>query len=126
MTALQRAAAWNVVQNDESAPSLQAFLDKYPQGLESNEARQKLSALSYRVELADARSKAVAEHERARFQARFGKVIHEVMVVPPSAPDTHYRVTSGPMSQSDANSACAAIERMHQSCKLIQLQVTLS
>lgn len=126
MTALQRADAWKVTKNDMSPATLQAFLDRYPQGLESNEARRKLSALSYRVELADAPSKALAEHSRARLQARFGKVVHEVMVVPPSAPDTHYRVTSGPMSQADANSACAAVERMHHSCKLIQLPGTLS
>ena len=92
LTALQRAAAWKVAQKDGSVESLHAFLDKYPQGPESNDARQKLGALSYRVQLADARSKAVAEHTRARLQERFGKVIHEVTVVAPSAPDTHYRV----------------------------------
>jgi hypothetical protein len=124
-TALQRAAAWKAAQKDVSVESLQAFLDKYPQGPESNDARQKLGALSYRVQLAGARSKAVAERARARLQERFGKVIHNVVVVPPGAPDTHYRVTSGPMSESDANSACAAIERMHQSCKLIQLPAVL-
>jgi len=42
ITALQRADAWKAIQNDASAASLQAFLLKYPQGLESNEARARL------------------------------------------------------------------------------------
>ena len=65
ITALQRAAAWQALPSDASASSLQAFLLKYPQGLESNEARARLKELDYRVQLADSRSAAAAEHKRA-------------------------------------------------------------
>jgi hypothetical protein len=46
--ALERAAAWRSLQDDLSVASLQAFLQKYPQGAESNEARAKLNDFSYR------------------------------------------------------------------------------
>jgi hypothetical protein len=123
ITALQRAADWQALQSDASdasVASLQEFLRKYPQGPESNQARAKLNDLSYRVQLADSRSKAEAERKRAQLQARFGKVLPEIVVVAPTAPDALYHVTSGPMSQATASSACAALERAHQSCKLVQ------
>jgi hypothetical protein len=119
ITALQRADAWKAIQNDASAASLQAFLLKYPQGLESNEARARLKELDYRIQLADSRSAAAAEHKRAQLESKFGKLLHDVVVVPPNAPGTMYRVTSGPMSRATANSTCATLEREHQSCKLV-------
>lgn len=124
ITALERAQAWKSLPNDASADSLQAFLQKYPQGPESNEARRKLAALDYRVQLAVAGSKSTAERERARIQARFGKVVHGIVVISPASPHSIYRVTSEPMSEADANSACAALERSHQSCKAVQNQGT--
>ena len=120
ITALQRAEAWQALQGNPSVASLQAFLQMYPQGLESNQARAKLDELSYRVLLSDSHSMAEAERQRASLQARFGKVLHELVVVAPTAPDTVYHVTSGPMSQATASSTCATLERAHQSCKLIQ------
>lgn len=120
VTALQRADEWKALQNNSSAASLQAFLSKYPQGTESNEARAKLKELDYRVQLADAHSKDEAQRKRDRLQSKFGKVLHDIIVVPPTAPDTLYRVTSGPMDQAAANSACATLQRAHQSCKLVQ------
>jgi hypothetical protein len=120
ITALQRAASWQSLQDNLSAPSLQAFLQKYPQGAESNEARAKLKDFDYRVQLADLRSQAAAERKRAQLQAKFGNVLHEIVVVAPKPPDTLYRVTSGLMSHDTANSACATLERAHQSCKLVQ------
>jgi hypothetical protein len=119
ITALQRADAWKAIQNDASAASLQAFLLKYPQGLESNEARARLKELDYRIQLADSRSAAAAEHKRAQLESKFGKLLHDVVVVPPNAPGTMYRVASGPMSRATANSTCATLEREHQSCKLV-------
>jgi hypothetical protein len=117
--ALQRADAWKAIQNDASAEALQAFLLKYPQGPESNEARARLKDLDYRVQLADSRSAAAADRKRAQLQSKFGKVLHDIVVVPPAAPGKMYRVTSGPMSEATANSTCAALEREHQSCKLV-------
>lgn len=127
ITALQRAAAWKMLHNDPSAASLQAFLEVYPQGRESNEARAKLKEF-YHLELADARSAAAAEHKRAELQRRFGKDLSDIAVVAPAVePDAAsstsgamFRVIAGPMSQAAANSACAVLERAHQACKSVQ------
>jgi len=122
ITALQRASAWKAIQNDPSAASLQAFLAVYPQGRESNEAREKLAGF-YHLQLADARSAAAAERERAKLSRKFAKELSNIVVVAPSAASntssSMYRVISGPMSQPAANSACATLEREHQGCKLV-------
>lgn len=120
ITALQRANDWKAVPSDASAAVLQAFLQKYPQGVESNEARARLKELDYRVQLADSRSKAEAEHKRSQLATKYGQVLHEVVVVAPTSPDKLFRVTSGPMNQASANSACATLEHEHQHCKLVQ------
>ena len=120
ITALQRANDWKAIPNDASAEVLQAFLTKYPQGIESNEARSRLKELDFRVELADSHNEAEAERKRGQLATKFGQVLREVVVLPPSAPDTPFRVTSGPMNQASANSACATLEHEHQHCKLVQ------
>jgi hypothetical protein len=123
ITALQRASAWKAIQNDPSAASLQAFLAVYPQGRESNEARAKLAGF-YHLQLADERSAAVAERKRAELSRKFAKELSKIVVVAraagPNTSGSMYRVISGPMSQAAANSACATLERAHQSCKLVQ------
>jgi hypothetical protein len=119
IAALERAQAWKPLANDASSDSLQAFLQKYPQGPESNEARRKLAALDYCVQLGVAGTRSAAEHRRAQIQARFGEVVHGLVVMAPTSPHAVYRVTSAPMSQSDANAACAVLRRSHQSCKAI-------
>ena len=120
LTALDRATAWKSAQSDPSAATLEAFLQKYPQGTESNEARQKLASMAYRVQLAESHSKASAERKRAELQARFGSVVPEVVVVAPTASDTRYQVSSGPMSQVDADSVCATLEHKHQHCTAVK------
>lgn len=123
LTSLHRADTWKAADSEGSVAALQAFLQKYPQGPEADHARQKLASLApYHVELADTHSKASAEHKRAELQARFGNVLHEVVIVPPSAPEKAFRVTSGSMSQADAKSACANLERAHQHCKPVENQ----
>jgi hypothetical protein len=119
ITALERAQAWKSLPNDASFDSLQAFLRKFPQGAESNEARQKLAALDYRVELAVAGTESAAERRRAQIEARVGQVLHGIVVLAPASPHATYRVTSTPMSQADANAACAVLARTHQSCKAV-------
>jgi hypothetical protein len=124
ITALERAQAWQSLPNDASADSLQAFVQKYPEGPESNEARQKLAALDYRVQLAVAGTKSSAERERAQIQARFGNVVHGLVVIAPASSGTIYRVTSEPMNQADAKSVCAVLARSHQTCKPVQNEGT--
>lgn len=123
ITALQRAAAWKLLQDDPSAASLQAFLVVYPQGRESNQARAKLNEF-YHLQLADSLSAAAATRKRAELQRKFEKELSDIVVVAPAAagnaPGSIFRVISGPMSQAAANSACASLERAHQSCKLVQ------
>jgi len=119
-TALLRAADWESIKDNASAAALQAFLQKYPQGLEANQARANLKDMNYRIELANARSQASAERKRAQLQARFGNMLPDIVVLAPAGSGTLFRVTSGPMTQATANSACAALERAHQSCKLIE------
>jgi hypothetical protein len=123
IAALQRAAAWQAIQNDPSAASLQAFLVVHPQGRESNEARAKLNEF-YRLELADAANAPAAERKRAQLQRKFAKELSDIVVVAPAAPPNTsgsvFRVVSGLMSQTAANSACATLERAHQRCKLVQ------
>ena len=109
------------MKNDGYVAALQAFLQKYPQGPEADQARQRLASLApYRVQLAQTGSKAAAERKRAELQEYFSKVVHEVVVLSPSTREGDFRVISGPMTQAQANSACAALERAHQRCKLVQ------
>jgi outer membrane protein assembly factor BamD (BamD/ComL family) len=123
ITKLQRAAAWKTAQADGSASALQAFLQKYPQGPESEDARAQLDQLNngYRVQLAAFRSKSGAQRDSARLKTRLRKVLHDVAVVPPMPPDKLYRVDSDPMSQADADSACAKLKKAHQTCKVVKL-----
>jgi hypothetical protein len=122
ITALQRAEAWKALQNDPSAASLQAFLVQYPQGLESNQARQKLDEF-YHLQLADSRSAADAARKRAQLQRKFAKELSDIVVLAPPAPNAPgamFQVISGPMSQAAANATCATLQRAHQSCKPVQ------
>ena len=122
ITALQRAEAWKALQSDPSAASLQAFLVLYPQGVESNRAREKLDEF-YHLQLADARSAADAARKRSELQRKFAKELSDVVVLAPAGPDATdamYHVISGPMSQAAANATCAPLQRAHQSCKPVQ------
>jgi hypothetical protein len=123
MTGFERADAWKAAQVGATAATLQAFLQKYPQGTEADQARaqlQKLSAEQYRVQLAAFRAKGEAEHLRTRLQARYGSVLHEVVVVPATASDKLNRVSSKPMSQEDAQSACATLKKAKQHCEVVK------
>jgi hypothetical protein len=122
ITALQRAEAWKALQSDPSAASLQAFLVRYPQGVESNAARAKLNEF-YHLQLADSPSAAGAARKRAELQRKFATELTDIAVLAPAAPNAPgamFQVISGPMSQAVANSTCAALERAHQRCKLLQ------
>ncbi len=115
---LGRAAAWKVAEADGSEPALRQFLQKYAQGPEADQARAKLAALDrYRVELASFHSKRQAEKDRAKLQARYGKVVHGLAVVASSKALNN--VESQPMSFGDAQSACATLHSEHQHCEIL-------
>ncbi len=121
MVARERAAAWRTVQTNATAQSLQDFLQKYPSGPEADQARDKLKKIAgYRAELGIAHSQGLADRERDSLAKRFGKNLQQVVVLEPDANSRNYRITSAPMSEHDANAACASVKHAGRSCKVVQ------
>jgi hypothetical protein len=121
IASLERSAAWQSAQINGTAQSLQEFLQKYPAGPEADHARGKLKTLAgYRAELGTAHNQKLADRERDEFAKRFGKNLEQVVVLEPDATSRDYRITSGPMSEHDANAACASVKQAGRSCKVIQ------
>jgi outer membrane protein assembly factor BamD (BamD/ComL family) len=117
----ERTAAWQTAQTNETAQSLEEFLQKYPTGTEADRARAKLKVLAgYRAEFGTAHSQKTADRERDALAKRFGKDSQQVVVLQPDANNRDYRITSMPMSESDANAACASAKQAGQSCKVVQ------
>jgi len=120
ITARERSAAWHAVQANETAQSLQAFLQQYPTGKEADRASDRLKVLAgYRAELGSAHTQPLADRERDALAKRFGKNIPEVVVLGPDATNHDYRIASSPMSESDANAACASVKHAGRSCKVV-------
>jgi hypothetical protein len=118
----ERVAAWRSVQLNETAQSLQAFLQKYPSGREADLARDKLKMIAgYRAELGMARSQGLADRERDSLSKRFGKDLQQIDVLEPDANSHDYRITSAPMSEHDANAACATVKHAGRSCKVVEV-----
>jgi hypothetical protein len=117
----QRSSDLQKAQQANTAEALQAFIQKYPGTDEAEQARTALDHLaSYRTELASAHSRSAADRERRELARRFAKELPQVVVLTPDASAPEYRVTSGPMTQQDANAACQTIMAAHHSCKVIQ------
>jgi len=115
---LQRGAAWQQAQSSNTATAYQAFLQQYPQAPEASQARARLQQLAaYQVQLGAYHSKMAAEHERKELQARFGKVLHHVVV--DTTPNRINEVRSAPMSQADAQSICAELKKHGQHCQVV-------
>ncbi len=123
ITGFERAAAWQTASADGSASALQAFLEKYPTGPESDQAKAELQKLNnqYRVQLAGAyRSDRQAERASARLKSRFGKLLHDVVVVPSAGSAKVSHLQSAPMSEEEANAACARLKKAHQRCEVVK------
>jgi outer membrane protein assembly factor BamD (BamD/ComL family) len=117
----ERTAAWQSAQTNETAQSLEEFLQKYPTGTEADRARAKLKVLAgYRAEFGTAHSQKTADRERDALAKRFGKDLQQLVVLEPDANNREYRIASMPMSESDANAACASAKQAGQSCKVVQ------
>jgi len=119
--ALERAAAWKNAQAANTEVALQDFLKTYNEGPEADQARSQLQTLEsngYRVEFATFKDQLDAAKAHDRFKARFGNELSDVVVIPPAGSEARYRVVSAPMSEADANAACAKIKKAHQSCKV--------
>ena len=120
--ARERSAAWHSVEANETAQSVQEFLQKYPTGMEADRARDKLKMLAgYRAELGMAHSQQLADRQRDALAKRFGKEFQQVVVLEPDAGNRDYRIASSPMSEQDANAACASVKHAGQSCKVVQI-----
>jgi outer membrane protein assembly factor BamD (BamD/ComL family) len=120
VTTLQRAVDLKTAESTGTVAALQDFLKKYPTGAEADEAKAKLGALSdYRVQLASVKTEKQAQRERDHLRAKYGGILHDVMVAPASS-GKGYGVTSGPMSQSEADSACGELKKAHQSCEVMK------
>ncbi len=123
ITGFERAAAWQTASADGSAAALQAFLEKYPAGPESDQAKAELQKLNsqYRVQLAGTyRSDRQAERASARLKARFGKLLHDVVVAPPAGSSKVRHLQSAPMSEDEANAACAKLKKARQHCEVVK------
>lgn len=119
ITALERAARWQEVQRNETYATVQAFLKQYPDGQESNLARDRLAGMSYRARFAELRSRAAAERQRSILQLRLRNSVRNLILIPPSAADKNYQVTSSILSQAQARDACAAAAEIHQRCEVL-------
>lgn len=121
ITFLDRAAAWQVAEGHGTVDSLQGFLQKYPSGDEADRARDELKQLiGYRAELGTARTPEAADRKRQELAKRFAKALPSVVVLEPATKGRDYRITSGPMSERDANAACANLAHARQACKVIR------
>src|SRR5579863_6836297 len=117
----ERSAAWHAAQASETAQSLEQFLQQYPTGPEADRARDRLKVLAgYRAELGTAHNQRLADRERDALAKRFGKDFRQVVVLEPDANNRDYRIASSPMSEQDANAACADVKHAGRSCKVIQ------
>lgn len=120
MLTRERTAAWRAALTNATPQSFEEFLQKYPSGPEADQARDKLKMIAgYRAELGTARSQATANRERDALAKRFSKSFQQVVVLDPDANNSDYRITSAPMSEQDANAACASIKQAGKSCKVI-------
>ncbi len=123
ITSLERADAWKSAQADGKAPALEAFLQKYPSGPEATAARAKLDEIKtheYRVQLASFHAKQDAEKARQKLEAKYGKVVHDLEVVPASPTDKLNLIRSAPMTEEEAQSACGTLKKEHQHCQVVK------
>jgi SPOR domain len=119
----ERADAWRAAEADGKVSALRAFVQKYPRGAESDRARAQIAQLqaeAYRVQVAAYRARKDAERARARLQARYREVLHEVVVVPPAAPEKLTTIRSMPMTLKEAESACGTLRKEHQHCEVVK------
>ena len=119
----ERLAAWRSAETNETAQSLQEFLQKYPTGTEADQARDKLKTLAgYRAELGDGPQSADWPIASAtRWRSVSARSLPQVLVLEPDANNHDYRITSAPMSEQDANAACASVKHAGRSCKVVQI-----
>lgn len=117
----ERKAAWSSVQSAGTAVAYQAFLEQYARGTDADQARARLAELNgFTVRLASLRSEKDAEKVRDRLEGRYGDALREVVVIPPSDAQKLNSVRSAPMTEDEAKTACATLNKSHQDCEVIK------
>ncbi len=72
------------------------------------------------MQVAAYRAPKAAARARSRFQSRYGKLLHDVVVVPATAGEKLTTVRSAPMTLKDAESACGSLKKQHQHCEVVK------
>jgi hypothetical protein len=124
ITGFERADAWKSAQAANTTDAIEAFLKKYPSGQEADQANAQLKVLQteqYRVQVASFKARKDADQARPKLEAKYGKLLHSVVVVPPTASEKLTTVRSGPMTQKDAESVCGTLKKEHQHCQVVKV-----
>jgi len=101
--------------------ALQGFLQKYSQGPEVDEAKAALEKLQgYRVQLGAFKDEKSAQKALDNLKKRVGNDIPGLEVVAPTGTEKRHIVASGPMTEDDANAACAKLKKAHAHCEVIK------
>jgi sporulation related protein len=120
VAASERSSAWTAASMTDTPDVLAAFLEKYPQGPEADQAKARLAQLTgYRVQLASFRSEKQAQTTRDRLQGKYGDVLGSVDIIPGATAEVHV-LRSASMGQGEANTACAKLKRDHLTCEVIK------
>jgi hypothetical protein len=118
--ALKSAAALQTAEAAGTAGALQDFLKQYPQGPSADEARSKLAALTgYKAQLGTRKTEKEAQKDQAKLKTKYGQLLQDVVVTPDSA-HKGYVIQSAPMSQNQAESACAELKKTKQNCEVVK------
>lgn len=121
VAALERAADWKTAQQANTVAALQGFLQKYSQGPEVDEAKAALEKLQgYRVQLGAFKDEKSAQKALDNLKKRVGNDIPGLEVVAPTGTEKRHIVASGPMTEDDANAACAKLKKAHAHCEVIK------
>ncbi len=113
-------ADWQDAKNTGTEAALQAFVQKYPSGAESDQAKAQLQLLAYVVDLGTFRGEQAANQAQSKLQDKFGKDLQSVVVVPPTGKSKIFHVTSAGLTQDQAKAACAAVRKQHQQCEVMK------
>jgi outer membrane protein assembly factor BamD (BamD/ComL family) len=121
VTALERAADWKTAQQANTVAALQGFLQKYSQGPEVEEAKAAVDKLQgYRVQVGAFKDEKSAQKAHDDLQKRFGSDVPGLEVVAPTGTERRHIVASGPMTEDDAQAACAKLKKAHAHCEIVK------
>ena len=123
ITGLEQASAWQSAQSAGTVAAYQSFLQNFPNAPQAAQAQTEVNKLAgFQAELGRYASASAAAAAAKRLKAKFAGVLADVVVVPPSTKGKPSSVRSSQMSRADAEAACAAVRKAHQSCSVVKIQ----